>query len=159
MSAKPAAPAASDYSFKHAMRVRWAEVDPQGIVFNPNYFVYADVALTEYWRAAGIDYAGLLERTGLDTFMVSCRADWFASARFDEEIALGVRLERAGRTSLTFGFAVFAADGAPLVRGELVYVFARPGPPRSPDAVPADLVSALGAFEARPGDARKGRKA
>ncbi len=34
----------------HSLRVRWAEVDPQGIVFNGNYLTYADVGITEYLR-------------------------------------------------------------------------------------------------------------
>ena len=29
----------SDFTYCHTVRVRWSEVDPQGIVFNPNYFV------------------------------------------------------------------------------------------------------------------------
>ena len=40
-----------DFRFFHPLRVRWAEVDPQGIVFNGNYLTYADVAITEYFRA------------------------------------------------------------------------------------------------------------
>ena len=33
-----------DFRLRHELRVRWAEVDPQGIVFNPNYLMYFDVA-------------------------------------------------------------------------------------------------------------------
>ena len=29
-----------NYTFFHSLRVRWAEVDPQGIVFNGNYLTY-----------------------------------------------------------------------------------------------------------------------
>lgn len=36
-----------NYTFFHSLRVRWAEVDPQGIVFNGNYLTYLDVATTE----------------------------------------------------------------------------------------------------------------
>ena len=35
-----------NYTFFHSLRVRWAEVDPQGIVFNGNYLTYLDVATT-----------------------------------------------------------------------------------------------------------------
>jgi acyl-CoA thioester hydrolase len=35
--------------FVHELRVRYAECDPQNIVFNANYLVYFDVAFTELW--------------------------------------------------------------------------------------------------------------
>ena len=44
----------SDFSFFHPLRVRWAEADMQGIVFNGHYLTYFDVAFTEYFRAAGL---------------------------------------------------------------------------------------------------------
>lgn len=44
-------PDASQFTFFHTLRVRWAEVDPQSIVFNGHYLTYADVAITEYFRA------------------------------------------------------------------------------------------------------------
>ena len=36
------------------LRVRWNEVDAQGIVFNAQYLAYLDVASTGYWRALGL---------------------------------------------------------------------------------------------------------
>ncbi|MGO4610753.1 acyl-CoA thioesterase, partial [Variovorax sp. 2RAF20] len=41
--------------FRHSvpLRVRWAEVDPQSIVFNAHYLTYCDICVTEYWRALG----------------------------------------------------------------------------------------------------------
>lgn len=42
----------SHYNFHYPLRVRWAEVDRQGIVFNGHYLTYFDVGITEYWRAA-----------------------------------------------------------------------------------------------------------
>src|SRR5690606_20149900 len=40
-----------DFRFSTSLRVRWAEVDMQGIVFNGHYLTYADVGITEYFRA------------------------------------------------------------------------------------------------------------
>ncbi|GAA4046229.1 acyl-CoA thioesterase [Parerythrobacter jejuensis] len=45
-------------SFRHRFRVRYAEVDPQGVVFNSRYLEYADILVTEYWEAAGLHVAG-----------------------------------------------------------------------------------------------------
>src|SRR5262245_22519326 len=40
--------AKKDFRFVHRLRVRWAEVDRQGIVFNGHYLTYFDVGVTEY---------------------------------------------------------------------------------------------------------------
>ena len=55
--------ARQDFSFFHTLRVRWAEVDMQAIVFNGHYLTYFDVAFTEYWREAGLPGA-LLQAEG-----------------------------------------------------------------------------------------------
>ena len=49
-------PELSQFTYFHTLRVRWAEVDPQSIVFNGHYMTYADVAITEYWRAINLPY-------------------------------------------------------------------------------------------------------
>ena len=36
--------------FTYQFRVRYAEVDPQAVVFNSRYLEYADVLVTEYFR-------------------------------------------------------------------------------------------------------------
>ena len=41
----------SDFRFFHRLRVRWAEVDMQKIVFNAHYLMYFDTAIADYWRA------------------------------------------------------------------------------------------------------------
>ena len=46
----------ASFSFSHRLRVRWAEVDKQNIVFNGHYLTYFDVGVTEYWRAIGLPY-------------------------------------------------------------------------------------------------------
>jgi acyl-CoA thioester hydrolase len=141
---RPVPPARAEFAFFHPLRVRWAEVDPQGIVFNPNYLMYADVALTEFWRALGIDYVDMPKVHGVDTFMVNAQVDYFGSALFDDEIEIGVRTERLGRSSLVLAFAVFRGDDG-LVACALTYVFATTGPERTPTPIPDDIRARLAA--------------
>ena len=144
MSEKPSPPKRQDYGFFHPLRVRWAELDPQGIVFNPNYLMYADVALFEYMRWADIDYTHMAEVLGVDMFMVNANANYFSSAMFDDAIEVGVSVTRLGRTSAVFGFAVFRGEEG-LVSGELTYVFAAVGPDRTPTPIPESLRDKLSA--------------
>ena len=46
----------SDFRFFHRLRVRWAEVDMQKIVFNAHYLMYFDTAIADYWRAMALPY-------------------------------------------------------------------------------------------------------
>ena len=113
----------SDFRHLHTLRVRWAEVDPQGIVFNGNYLTYADVAITEYFRALGMTFPLEMAEEGAELFAVRTLLDYLAPARFDEEIQVGIRVSRMGRSSLTFSMGIWRAETA-LTAGEIVYVLA-----------------------------------
>ena len=107
------------FRFFHPLRVRWAEVDRQDVVFNPHYFMYFDVTVGEYWRAIGFEYPASLD--GTDIFAVNARATFVAPARYDDKLAIGCRVATLGRSSATTLFAVYR--GAQLLtRGELVHV-------------------------------------
>ena len=55
----------TDYRCHSRLRVRWAEIDMQRIVFNAHYLTYYDTAITEYFRAIAFDLAVL--RAYVDT--------------------------------------------------------------------------------------------
>ena len=46
----------SDFRFTERLRVRWAEMDIQQIVFNGHYLMYFDTAIAGYWRALAMPY-------------------------------------------------------------------------------------------------------
>src|SRR5258708_7538828 len=55
----------ADFVCVSRLRVRWAEVDMQKIVFNGHYLTYIDTAVAEYWREIGLPYPqGYVERYG-----------------------------------------------------------------------------------------------
>lgn len=142
-------PTRDTFAFFHRHRVRWAEVDLQRIVFNPRYFEYFDAAITEYMRAAGFPYPEGLAAYGADFYAVDAHASFRGSARFDDEIDVGVRVARLGRTSARFELAVLrpcaGADDV-LVTGRLVYVAAG-GEPRRSMPLPRAFVDAVLARE------------
>jgi acyl-CoA thioester hydrolase len=85
--------------FTHTMRVRYAECDLQGVVFNAHYLAYVDVAITELWRSAFGGYQEMLER-GVDVVVAEAQLRFHASARFDDELTLEVAVTRLGTTSI-----------------------------------------------------------
>ena len=112
--------------FRHRvpLRVRWAEVDLQGVVFNGHYLAYCDVCATEYWRAIGMTYPGAFETIGADLFVRKATLEYHAPAGYDDELDICGRTSRLGTTSLTFSVEMFRAGQREraLVTGELVYV-------------------------------------
>jgi len=113
-------------TFRHRLplRVRWAEVDMQAVVFNGHYLTYADVCATEYWRAIGVPYPAGFAGLGIDAFVRKATVEYHAPARYDDELLLCGRIARLGRSSAGFAVAMFRADDAsrPLVDAEVVYV-------------------------------------
>jgi acyl-CoA thioester hydrolase len=110
--------------FVHPLRVRYAECDPQQIVFNANYFAYFDVAMTELWRAAMGRYAAMLER-GVDMVVAEASARFLGAARFDDELQLEVSIARLGRTACTTRHRVLRGEEV-LVEGVMRHVFVDP---------------------------------
>ena len=133
------------YRFSHRLRVRWAECDMQGIVFNPHYMMYVDVAFTEYWRALGMPYPQALLAEGLDNFMVTATLNYRDAARYDDELDIFIRTEYFGTTSFRIGFSIRRGDGV-LVEGTAAYVTGD-AETRRPRPLPAALVERVEHFE------------
>ncbi|HJV51170.1 MAG TPA: thioesterase family protein [Noviherbaspirillum sp.] len=115
--------AREDFSFFHPLRVRWAEVDMQGIVFNGHYLTYFDVAFTEYWRATGLPSVLQQAAEGRELFARKATIEYQAPARFDDVVDIGVRCAGFGRTSVRFVLEIHRGEQH-LISGELVYVYA-----------------------------------
>ena len=102
-----------DFSCCHRLRVRWAEVDMQKIVFNGHYLTYIDTAVADYWRAIGFPYPqGYVERFASDMFLRKATVEYLGSAHYDDELEVLCRVAKLGRSSMTFLFEIWrkAAD-------------------------------------------------
>lgn len=91
--------ARSDFAFHHRFRVRWSETDAQGVVFNARYLDYADIAITEYWRAVGVREQQADDP--LEFHVKRATVTWFAPIMPDEMIDVMARTVAIGNTSFT----------------------------------------------------------
>ena len=98
----------ADFAFSHRIRVRWSEVDPQGVVFNARYLDFADVAVTEYYRAAR--EAGLWRDRDMQFHVRHATVDFRKPMLADELIDLFIRTKAIGRTSATTMIEMHGAD-------------------------------------------------
>lgn len=112
----------TDFRFSHQLRVRWAEADMQGIVFNGHYLNYADVGITEYFRALR-DASPNADIAGSEYFAVRTLLEYQAPANFDDLLDIHVRIARLGNSSLQFAIGI-CREQELLVKGEIVYVHA-----------------------------------
>lgn len=138
----------AQFTFSHRLRVRWAEADMQGVVFNANYMLYFDVAITEYWRELGTKMPSLHDVFLIHSYVVKSTIEFHAPARFDEEIDIHVRTSRLGSSSMKVAFEIHrdkkAGGTDHLISGESVYVFA-PGEKSAP--IPAEVRSLIESYE------------
>lgn len=135
-----------DFRFFHRLRVRWAEVDMQKIVFNAHYLMYFDTAFSDYWRAMALPYEESMHELGGDLYVKKAALEYHGSARFDDQLDVALKCARVGNSSITFAGAIFRGDRL-LISCELVYVFADPASQTS-RPVPPSLRELLAQFEA-----------
>ncbi len=130
-----------DYAFSVRTRVAFSDTDAQGVVYYGRYNPYFDLARGEYLRSLG-----LLHRDGAGEFVMRANdVEYFAPARFDDEIDIHVRVSRFGRTSMTFELAAFnVPEGTLLVTAHQTLVFIDPVA-RRPIEIPAEYRERFGA--------------
>jgi YbgC/YbaW family acyl-CoA thioester hydrolase len=136
----------SDFRFADQLRVRWAEIDAQQIVFNGHYLAYFDTAVGAYWRALGLPYTETMKALGGDLYVRKATLEYLGSAHLDDRLDIGVRCQRIGSSSMTVICAVFRGE-ALLVHGELIYVFADPAT-QVPKPIPPELRAVLEGYQA-----------
>jgi acyl-CoA thioester hydrolase len=136
------------------MRVRYAECDLQGIVFNSHYLAFADIGLTEYMRAlmaasgtqaTGDMLGGFMQHFGGDNWVRHAEVDYRAPAKADDLLDIAVRITRFGRTS--YALLVHILRGEELLNVvKLTYVWFDPATDQVAP-VAAKFIEAVSGFE------------
>lgn len=135
----------ADFKFAHRLRVRYSEIDAQAIVYNPRYLDYADIGVTEYFRALKIPTAPGPETP--EFHAAKATVDYKVPITVDEEIDVCIRAQRIGRSSMTLlvelhGISNGAGHDDLRATVELVYVHVNLATHR-PEPVPAWVVERI----------------
>jgi acyl-CoA thioester hydrolase len=88
-------------TYQHLIRVRYAELDLQGVVFNANYLMYCDDTMDTWLRNAIPEG---LEQYGLDLMLKKVVLEWYAPARMGDTLTIEARVSRWGNTSFDVRF-------------------------------------------------------
>lgn len=125
----------------HELRVRYAECDAQGIVFNARWFEYFDVAMTEFWREVIGGYSHLPDSLGIETVVAETGARFRGAGRFDDLLTFVIHVRRIGTSSMRVEIDA-VRDEALLCEGFIEYVFVDPRELR-PVEIPERLLELL----------------
>ncbi|MCB0865829.1 MAG: acyl-CoA thioesterase [Solirubrobacterales bacterium] len=128
----------------HSLRVRFAECDPQSVVFNSRYLEYFDVALTELWREALGNYDAVMADAGLDLVVAEASVRYRAPLRFDDIFEMRAVISRLGTTSTVTSITILR-DGEITTEGDLRHVFVRRDTGEKAE-IPAGIKTALAAY-------------
>ena len=131
-------------SFRHRLRVRYNECDPQGVVFNANYLTYFDLTMGELWRELG-GYQAMVD-AGVDMVVAEATIRYLAPLRFDDEVEVVARITRLGDTSMTTEL-VIEDGGEAAAEGELRHVFIETGGHKTAP-IPEAIRTGLAAYSA-----------
>jgi acyl-CoA thioester hydrolase len=134
-------------TFVQEFRVRYNECDMQNVVFNANYFIYADDAVAQFVRQGLADELGKdisaidLIEVGFDFMLKTITATWHKGAKYTDIIHAACSVSRWGNTS--FDVAVdMTVNGEQVFDCVITYVSVTPGAPQ-PVQVPDVVKRAL----------------
>jgi acyl-CoA thioester hydrolase len=107
----------STYKAFHMVSTRWADNDQYGHINNAKFYEFVDSAVNAHLIIANAldDSLGLVVDSG-------CR--YTSSLAFPDVIEVGIKVDRIGTSSVTYGFAVFRRGTTrPAAIGHFVHVY------------------------------------
>ena len=99
------------------LRVRYAETDKMGVVYNSNYLIWFEIGRVELMRDLGHSYRQIEEDGYLfPVAEVTCR--YKDSAAYDDEIVIHTSILKLRCSLIQFGYRVFRESDSKLLATE-----------------------------------------
>ena len=112
--------------FATSWRVRFDEIDLQGVVHHPQIVTYLEIARLEFWRSMGLSYKKLRE-DGFEFIIHDLHVIYIKPLYFDEIITTKVAVKELRRASFVLAYEIFKEDGELGVTAEIELVCAKNG--------------------------------
>jgi acyl-CoA thioester hydrolase len=125
-------------AYRHRIRIRYGEVDQQGVVFNAHYLAYCDDAVDTWLRTLDVHF----ERYGWDLMLKRSVLEWQGPAGIGDVLDIDVGVARWGNTSFDVGF-VGQVGERPVFTGTITYVGVAAGTTQ-PTPAPPEVRALLG---------------
>ena len=111
----------SEMTYSMDIKIRYGEVDRQGVVFNAHYDYLDDVV--DSWLR---EFEGDFESLGWDLMLKNANLEWHGPAGIGEVLNVDANVSRWGNTSFDISFDVKVVDRLVLT-AKIVYVGVRTG--------------------------------
>lgn len=109
-------------TYTHQIKIRYGEVDMQGVVFNAHYLAYCDDASDSWFRTA----LGRFEDLGWEPMVVKALIEWQGAAGMSDVLDIDLEITRWGRTSFDIQFTGRVGE-RPVFTATITYVGVTPG--------------------------------
>ena len=90
--------------------MRYAETDQMGVAYYANYFVWFEVARTDWLRAAGLSYREM-EAEGVLLPVIDARCEYKSPARYDDRLAVAASARVVSPARLAFDYEITGPAG------------------------------------------------
>jgi acyl-CoA thioester hydrolase len=139
-------PTRAAYPYQTAITTRWNDNDIYGHINNVAYYAFFDTAANQYLIAEG----GLeIHAATVIGIVVESKCNYHAPLAYPQALTAGVRVDKLGNRSVTYGIAIFAEDDLAAAHGHFVHVFVDRAT-RKPVEIPARLRAALAKISSAP---------
>jgi len=110
-----------DYRYFLPITTRWMDNDVYGHVNNVTYYSYFDTVANHFLiREGGLD----IHTSSVIALVVESKCSYRAPVAYPDELTAGLRVDKLGNRSVTYGVAIFASgDEDPVAQGHFVHVF------------------------------------
>ena len=109
------------YKVFRPLTTRWADNDVYGHMNNVVHYALFDTAVNEYLIAEGALDIRDGEQIGL---VVETRCSYFAEMAFPDRVTAGLRTDRVGNSSVTYGIGLFRnEDATAAAEGQFTHVY------------------------------------
>lgn len=83
-------------------RIEWAQCDPAGIVFYPQYFIIFDASTGQLFARTGLSASAIRAKYGIVGFpLIESSAKFLLPCHFDDAVTVESGISQWGRTSFT----------------------------------------------------------
>ena len=136
---------AQPFRFRHAVEVRFKDVDVGGHAHHSHALVYFEEARWAYWRE-------VLGRSGsepIDYILAEATLRWHQRVLWPARLDVGVRVSLVGRKHFVMEYVVRSPDGEKLISGattQVMYDYAARASRRLPDDLRARMDAYDGPF-------------
>lgn len=110
------------FVFETKIRVRYADTDQMGYVYNGNYATYYEVGRTEALRSLGMTYKSM-EEDGVMLPVLEMKSKFFKPVKYDELITLKVTITDKPGVRILFKYDIYNENNEHVHTGETTMVF------------------------------------